>query len=569
MADSDFLTEGNVFSKDRRLDKLLQTVVKEVKSFAEDQIRQIKSSAEIGLALSVKTDINALFEKIVDQARTLSNADGGTLYTLNAEGDHLCFCILQNASMGIRMGGNSGFEITLPDVPLYFDGDPSNPNYSNVASHVAITGEIVNIHDVYDYEGFDFSGTRNYDKTIGYQSKSMLVIPLKNHEDRIIGVLQLLNAQDPETGKVVPFSHEYEDLILSLASQAAVALTNTQLIKELRELFIAFIESIATAIDKKSPFTGDHIRRVVDLSMLIARRIDDADEGPFKNVHFTDDELEEFRLAAWMHDVGKITTPEHLVNKATKLEGISDRFELIETRFHLIGKTIENAALHQRLALLENGGASNDDLQRLNEKVMAELKLLDDDLAFIKACNTPSEFMSDEMLERLREISNKRYLFYGKKYPYLKQEELVNLSIRKGTLNAEERKVIEGHAMMTYEILRRLPLPRHLKNLPLYAAGHHLKVNGEGYPEELRMADLPLQSRIMAVADVFEALTAKDRPYKKAMSLSQALDILGRMKDDGHIDPDIYTLFIQSRIFQEYAVKELAVEQIDYSLPKI
>lgn len=549
----------NRLSQDPRLDKLLKTVVSEVKLYAEDQIRHIKMGADIGNALSVHSDINILFEKIVDHARAMSNADGGTLFTMDKERKNIQFRILQNMSMGIRMGGTSDYEITLPDIPLYIEGER---NYSNVASYVAITGKTVNIADMYDYKGFDFSGTRRYDQTTGYQSKSLLVTPLKDHENKIIGVLQLLNAQDPQTGRVVRFSPEYEEMIKSLASQAAVALTNTTLIQELKNLNHAFIESIATAIDEKSRYTGHHIRRVVDLTMMIAKKINQTAEGPLANIVFTEDQMEELRLAAWMHDVGKITTPEAVINKATKLETIFDRICQVRTRFQLIAASIENKYLRKKIEIM-NRETDKEELEILDLELEKELESLKTDLNFIEKCNESAEFMGEEDKERIAEIAGKRYALGDVKHPYLEDDEVKNLCIRRGTLTEEERDVIETHAKMTLKILEKIPFPSRLENVPIYAAGHHLKPDGSGYPRELRTKELPIQSRIMAIADIFEALTARDRPYKKPMQLSKAVRILGFLKKDNHIDSDIFNLFIESGLYKIYARNELDPAQID------
>ena len=552
-------------SEDKRLDKLLQSVLREVKLYAEDQIKHITQLTQIGLALSAERNISKLLEIIVDEARDLSNADAGTLYIIDNDQQQLRFEILQNESMNTRMGGTSGVEITLPPVRLYIDG---NPNHSNVSSYTALTGETVNIPDVYEAEGFDFTGPRKYDAATGYRSKSMLVIALRNHENEIIGVLQLLNAQLPETDEVVAFSTEYVDLIASLASQAAVALTNTQLIQDLKNLLYSFIKSIAAAIDEKSPYTGGHINRVVDLTLMIANKISDIEDGKFKEVHFNEDEIEELRLAAWMHDVGKITTPENVVDKATKLEAIVDRIEHVETRYHLIMRTTENEYLQKKLSILENGKPGEGEpvklkMDRLDQELAATVQTLRDELEFIKICNSPGEFMGDEKIERVREIAQKTYTLDGETHNHLSDDEVENLCIRKGTLTDDERKIIENHAEMTFKILSELPFPRKLANVPEYAGGHHEKLDGTGYPRRLDENELPLQSRIMAIADIFEALTARDRPYKEPMKLSQAIKILGFMKKDRHIDPDILDLFIESELYKEYAEKEMRPEQVD------
>jgi len=263
---------GKQFSNNERLNRLLNNVVQEVQAFAETQISRIQRLTEIGIALSAEKDINKLLDMIVDEAMNITNADAGTLYIVDNDFDNLRFEILKNRTLNTSIGGTSGTEINLPPVPLRIDGEE---NHANVSSYAALTGEMVNIADVYEAEGFDFSGPMDYDRQSGYRSTSMLVIPMKNHDGEIIGVLQLLNAQNFETGEVIPFGGENVNLIISLASQAAIALENAELIYSLKELFEAFIKSIATAIDEKSPYTGGHIRRVTELTMMIAARVND------------------------------------------------------------------------------------------------------------------------------------------------------------------------------------------------------------------------------------------------------------------------------------------------------
>ncbi|MFC1878145.1 HD domain-containing phosphohydrolase [Thermodesulfobacteriota bacterium] len=525
--------------------------------------RHLKEVTRIGAALSVEKNIHKLLEMIVDEAKSLTNADAGTLYILDKEKQALQFQILQTDAMGVRLGGTSGAEINLPDVPL-FDSQ-GKPNHANVSSYAALTGEVINIPDVYDAEGFDFSGTRGYDKSTGYRSKSMLVLAMQNHENETIGVLQLLNAQDLETKEVISFSPDYIDLVVSLASQGAVALTNTQLIQNLTDLFYAFIKSIATAMDEKSPYTGGHITRVVDLTMMIAKAINDTGKAPFQNTCFSDDEMEELRLAAWMHDVGKITTPEFIVDKATKLQTFFDRIEFVETRFDLIAASIENSCLKRKLELSAKGKLDPEMNSRLDQDMSEQLATVASDFDFIRAINQSVEFMDDDKLENLQQIAKKTYHMNGRPYPYLTEDELTNLSVRKGNLTKEERKIIENHAELTFKMLNELPFPKKHAMVAEYAAGHHEKLDGSGYFRHLSKNELPLQSRIMAVADIFEALTAKDRPYKKPMKLSQALEILSFLKKDGHIDPDIHDLVTSSDLLLEYAKAFMNPDQIDHA----
>ena len=550
---------------DKKLGRLLEKVVREVRSYAEYQLERIGNLTSIGLALSGEKNIGRLLEMIVDEARRIANADAGTLYILDKKENCLRFQILQNDTMNIRKGGISGEAIDdLPSVPLY-DAD-GHPNHANVSSYVALTGKRIAIADVYEASEFEFSGTRKYDSATGYRSRSMLVIPMADHENRIIGVLQLLNATDPESGEVVSFLPESVDLVASLASQAAVALTNARLIEDLQKLFDSFIRSIATAIDEKSPFTGGHIARVVTLTMDIARAINESDRDCFKDVRFSPDELEELRIAAWMHDIGKITTPEHLVSKTNKLEGIFDRIELLETRFALIQQVFENECLKRKIEILQSGEAAacrDQSFDQLNADLQRKITDLANDLDLLRRINSDKQQANEQTVVHVAGIAQKTFPLDGREQPYLTAEEKECLSILRGNLLESERKIIEHHAEMTRRITRELPFPERLARVPEYAAGHHEKLDGSGYPAGLKAADIPIQSRIIAVADVFEALTARDRPYKGPMTVSQALKILGFMKKDGHIDPDIYDLFVDKKLYLAYSEKELDGKQME------
>jgi len=559
------MDESKAHLHDEQLKKLLKTVYDEVQAFAALQTNSLRRLSQIGIALSAEKNINKLLEMIVDGAREFTHADAGTLYIVDEENKVLNFEIIQNDTLNIRIGGANSGKVELPAVPLEVDGQP---NRSNVSSFCAITGEIVNIPDVYETKEFDFTGPRKYDEQTGYRSQSMLVIPLKNHENDIIGVLQLLNAKDSDTNEVIPFAAEYTDLISSLASQAAIALENAQLIEGLKKLFDSFIQGIATAIDEKSPYTGGHIRRVTEITMMIANKINETREGKFTKIKFSEDELEELRIAAWLHDVGKITTPEYVADKATKLETIFDRINLVNTRFDLIIAEAENEFLKQKIQLLEKEKVDKKEMEQLEERHRERIKDLQAEREFIAKCNSPGEYVSDDKIKLLGMIAEKTFQFNGKEGKYITEEELKNLQIRKGTLTPEERKVIENHVLMSIKILEKLPFPKKLKHVPEYAGGHHEMLDGSGYPYGLTAEKLPLQARIMAIADIFEALTAKDRPYKRPMKLSQTIEILNSLRHNNKIDPDIYDLFVGSDLFKEYAKRELNPEQIDMDLSK-
>jgi HD-GYP domain len=521
---------------------------------------RLQHLTEIGLALSGEQNRDRLLEMIVGLARSITNADAGTLYIVDEKGRNLDWVVMQNDTMGVRLGGTSGNPITLPPVRLYTAEGAEN--HANVSSHVALTREVVNIPDVYFAEGFDFTGTRRYDAGTGYRSQSMLVIPMQNHEHEIIGVLQLLNAKDRASGAVIAFSPDGLASVESLATQAAVALTNTQLINGLKALLYSFMQSIAAAIDAKSPYTRGHIDRVVDLTMRIAETINAQTDGPYKDVRFDENEMEELKLAAWMHDVGKITTPVHVVDKATKLEAIIDRLEMIRTRFKFIGKAIQ-AELLEKLLEMAGGGASRAEMFALTEEMEQRRQALEADLEFIVSCNKPGEFMSDERIARVKEIAARSYRDGDQELPWLTENEVMNLCIRKGTLTDAERKIIEDHTVVTIDMLTRLPFPKRLARVPEFAGAHHEKLDGTGYPNHIGGDALSLQARILAVADVFEALTAKDRPYKEPMKLSQAMKIMGFMVKDHHVDPEVFGLFQSAGVFMDYAQAHLDPSQMD------
>ncbi|RKY46919.1 MAG: metal-dependent phosphohydrolase [Candidatus Neomarinimicrobiota bacterium] len=513
----------------------------------------IKTLSSIGAALSSEHNLPRLLQMILEQARKFTNADGGTLYLVGDNKKTLLFAIVQTDSLNIRMGGTSGNPINWPPLQLY--NEHGEPNHAMVSCHVALTGKTVNIPDVYYVEGFDFSGTRAFDKNTGYRSKSMLVVPMKDHEDETIGVLQLINAIDPSTGKVVPFTEADEELILCLASQAAVAINNARLIKDLENLFEAFIRVIATAIDEKSPYTGGHIERVAELTMMIARKVNEVNYPPFDKVSFTEDELKELRIAAWMHDIGKIVTPEYVVDKSTKLETIYDRINEIWWRYEVLKKEVLlKKAAEKCRALPEN---------LLNKEVKEILKTYEEEYEFLRKCNTGGEFLKEEDKKKILEIAQRQIDLNDKKVNLLNEDEVKNLCISRGTLTDDERKIINNHVLVTIKMLSQLPYPKKLKRIPEIAGAHHEKLDGSGYPRRLKGKELSLQARILALADIFEALTAKDRPYKKAKKLSEAMRIMNFMAKDNHIDPDLFSIFVKEKIYLKYAKKHLHPWQID------
>ncbi len=511
--------------------------------------KHFKHLTEISIALSKEKNRDKLLEMILLEAKNISNADGGTLY-MKENNNEIHFEIVMTDSLGIHMGGTSKTPVTFPNLKLVDKEGKVNNN--QIATHVAVTGNTINIPDAYEAEGFDFSGTRAFDKTTGYRSKSFLTVPLKNHEDEIIGVLQLLNARTSNKKTIIPFERDVEEIVQALASQAAITLTNKNLVKDLRTLFESFIKVIAGAIDKKSPYTGGHCQRVPVLTMAIAEAVNKADYGIYKDVHLSQAELYELHIASWLHDAGKVTIPEYVVDKATKLETIFDRIENIKYKFEILKKDAQISSLE---------GADID----LNETV----RILDEELAFLENVNIGGEFMSIEDIDRVLTISKREFSYGGKSKPLLDINEVMNLTIRKGTLNDEERQIISSHVTATIDMLEQLPYPKNLKNVPEIAGGHHEKMDGTGYPKGLFKEQMSVQAKMMAIADIFEALTAQDRPYKKGKTLCEALEILVSMRNNNHIDPELFNIFIKEEIYMEYANKFLPPDQIDEVHPDI
>ncbi|HYN13002.1 MAG TPA: GAF domain-containing protein, partial [Burkholderiales bacterium] len=419
---------------------------------AEDLVLRLEQLNAIGASLSAERDIDRLLEAILTAAKTITRADGGTLYRLTDD-QTLRFEIVRTSSLRYYLGGTTGNPVPFYPIQLYRDG---KPNHSMVAAYSALTGKTVNIADAYAADGFDFSGTRAFDSKTGYRSKSFLTVPMRNHENEIIGVLQLINAQDPRSGEIGAFSASDQRLTESLASQAAIALTNRMLINQLEQLFESFINLINTAIDEKSPYTGGHCQRVPMLTMLLAEAVNETKEGPLKDFSMSDKDRYELKIAGLLHDCGKVTTPVHVVDKATKLETIYDRVHLIDTRFEVLKRDAELQALRNRISFLEQGKrmeAAEED-KRLRER----LRELDDDRKFLHACNIGGERMRDEDIDRVRRIAKRRWRdVSGHDADFLTDDEVKNLTIRAGTLTEEERKVINHHIVATIRMLEALP----------------------------------------------------------------------------------------------------------------
>ncbi|OUS37417.1 phosphohydrolase ['Osedax' symbiont bacterium Rs2_46_30_T18] len=520
--------------------------------------QNLSKLTDMAISLSAEQDNDLLLEKILNSAKEIANADGGTIYTLKDE-KFLQMDIVKNDSMSISLGGSSSQKSTFPPLPLYSEN--GEPNKQNVVTCAIHEDKIIDIKDRHEDSRYDFSGAQRFDESTGYNSISFLTIPMKDHKGDTIGALQLINALD-ENANIIPFSHQIATLVKALASQAAITLTKKNLVDELELFFESFIEILAGLIDEKSPYTGGHCRRVPELTIMLTEAIHATQDGPLEDFYMTEDDRYELKIAAWLHDFGKITTPEYVVDKATKLETIFDRVHLIDSRFETVRRDLEISQLKQQLTAAKNHVSLSNDISQQYKKSLARVSI---DQAFIRTHNSGAEFMTEEDQDRVIEIADRYQItdYQGEKKNILSADEIENMQISRGTLNASERKIINKHIVVTIDVLKGLKLPKHLKNVPEIAGGHHERMDGKGYPYGLTKEQMSVQTRAMGIADIFEALTASDRPYKKAKTITDSLMIMKRMKDTGHIDPDIFDIFIRNEIYLEYADKFLMAEQID------
>ncbi|MGR6874061.1 HD domain-containing phosphohydrolase [Pseudomonas sp. HK3] len=539
----------------------IEPLIMSLATFAASAIenRTISDSQKaLLIELAATEDTEEIIERILDEAINLTHSEGGTLYLTQSDNSgevsKLKFEIIKNDILNIKMGGKQGVPIPFPPLEL-FEQDGSENNHI-VAAYSANSKQVVNIDDVYCSEQFDFSGAREFDKQTNYRTQSVLTFPLLNHQQEVIGVLQLINARPPDSEKIIPFSDRYIPLLKGLALYAAIALNNQILVQDLKNLLDAFVKTIAKAIDAKSPHTSGHCQRVPLLMELIA----DAackDDSLFKDFNLSEEEWYELRVSAWMHDCGKLATPDSVLEKSTKLHKMRDGIELVEARFTSLKQKLE-------IDYLKACIKSPDEEKAHKAKFDTALNEIESDLECVRTSNKGGEFMSEDAKAKIEKIAKLKWPdISGTLQPMLSEDEIYNLCIERGTLNAEERQIINNHMTVTIDMLEGLPFPKQLKRVPEYAGGHHEKMNGSGFPRGLTREQMSIPARMMAIADIFEALTAKDRPYKDPMKISLSLNIMHRMVDDEHIDPDIYELFVQSRVWEKYAKRVLSPDQID------
>lgn len=517
----------------------------------------LRHLVDISIRLTTEKDSSKLLNEILQVLMSVANADAGSIYSIT-DNKQLKFETVINKTLGLHLRGDEDSPIDFPNIDLFIDG---KENETAIVAHAVNSGKYINIPDVYAALPFDMSAARNMDSLTGYRTKSMLTIPLKDHVDDIIGVIQLINVKG-ENDEIIPFSEELVTLTRSFASLGAISLTNSTLIKGMEELFTTFAETIAMAIDEKSPHTGGHCKRVPALTLMLADAVHDSNKGPLASFTMSEADRHELNVAGWLHDCGKIATPDHIMEKSTKLETIFDRIKYIDAKFEVVKRDL-NISYQQEIisALKQNKPIEVKQLERLLD---TELKQLSLDRALLKRINVGGEFLGENELNEIQKIANKYTLeINGKTMPLLNDDEVENLSIRRGTLTQAEHDVMKRHMDVTKNILDALPFPKHLSNVSEYALGHHEKLDGTGYPRGLTKDQMSVPARLMAITDIFEALSAVDRPYKKAKPVSECLNILGIMVNNNHLDADIFAVFIESEVYKKYIIEFANPEQLD------
>ncbi|MGE0352622.1 MAG: HD-GYP domain-containing protein [Gemmatimonadales bacterium] len=504
---------------------------------------------EIGISLTTEKDYNTLLDQILYQARRITASDAGSLYLVESdEAGHkqLRFKLTQNDSR--------------PDIPFVEFTMPID--HASLAGYAAAEGEVLAFDDVYDLPaGVVYSFNRSFDERYGYRTKSMLVIPMQNHAGEVIGVVQLINrkrsaadrlATPEEADRVVlPYSPHMIKLGKSLAGQAGVALENSQLYEEIERLFEGFVRAAVTAIEQRDPTTSGHSERVAGLTVGLARVVDRLDTGPYRLVQFSAEQVRELRYAGLLHDFGKVGVREKVLVKQNKLYPAD--LQLIEQRHAFLLRSVQWRYQTERAEYLEAHGRQgyDDFLRRLNARLEEEQATLARFLSVVHESNRPT-VLAEGNFEALQEFAERRYQdVAGTELPYLTPDEVRYLSIRKGTLDDTERLEIESHVNHTFDFLRDIPWTRNLKGIPDIAQGHHEKLDGSGYPRGVRAPDIPIQTRMMTISDIYDALTAKDRPYKRAVPWERALDIMTDEVRGGMLDRGLFEVFVEAKVFEE------------------
>jgi HD-GYP domain-containing protein (c-di-GMP phosphodiesterase class II) len=538
--------------------------------------REIHELNQIGMALSAEHDPQKLLELILTKSREFTSSDAGSVYLVEdveeRQHESLLYAPGQNGAALPEDAPQERLRFKLAQndtVAVSFREATVEINEHSVAGYVALTGEIVNIEDAYHLpRGVPYSINRRFDEDSGYRTKSILAVPIRNQKEKIIAVLQLINAKrdrrarldsaDAVEEQVIPYSPRQQEIVLSLAGQAAVSLENSQLYDSIQRLFEGFVRASVSAIETRDPATSGHSFRVANLTVALAEAVDRAETGAYKNVRFSHDQMREIRYASLLHDFGKVGVREEVLVKAKKL--YPAQLEMIKQRFWLVRRTVENESLQSKVKyLLEKGREEYLAAQQKFDSALAgQLREIDEYLQAVIWANEPT-VLPEGNFDKLLQVSKLQYEdFEGRKRPVLTPDEVHLLSIRQGSLDDEERVQIESHVLHTVSFLQQIPWTNELRNIPEIARGHHEKLNGTGYPYKLSAPEIPVQTRMMTISDIFDALAAADRPYKKAVSIERALEILELSVKDGELDAGLFDIFLSARIFDRWKVEPRA-----------
>lgn len=540
-------------------------------------------------SLITDEDYNVIIEKVMRVARRMCDADGCFF-----------FSVTDNKFMNLEYSRINSLNLDLVGTenmayfPSVFLPESKSKTRKTPAEFCALNREIINTPNIFQTSDIDTSQIARFDENNNYSTVSVLAIPLIDRKENLIGVAQFINALDTN-GKIISFTTEIQKILLSVCRLITISLENKTLREAYSQLLESFIEVLARAIDAKSPYTGMHCQRVPIIARLLATAAVSETSGPLKDFEMSADDWYTLHIASWLHDCGKVTTPEYIVDKATKLETIYNRIHEIRNRFEILRRDAHIEYLQKRLNNI-------DSKQHLQAEFVARVKQLEDDFAFVARCNTGDIALTAEDTARLDEISRQQFTRYFNRmlglswaerdniedsellsnparenllqnrpdqvFGQYDHGELHNLEVESGTITAEEREKINEHIVVTIDMLKALPFPKELSKVVEYAGAHHERIDGHGYPNGLTGDQMSIPAKIMAIADIFEALTANDRPYKEPKKLSEVLTIMQEMKNSGHIDPDLYEVFIRNRVYQDYAGQYIDAVQIDEINPE-
>jgi HD-GYP domain-containing protein (c-di-GMP phosphodiesterase class II) len=509
--------------------------------------REQQQLNEIGVALSSERDINALLTLILKKAREITGADAGSLYLVDEDASRhrrLRFMLTQNDSVEFPFK-----EFTLPLAE------------DSMAGYTALRGEVLNFADAYNLpKGLPFHFNDRYDRDSGYRTKSLLTLPMRNAKGEVLGVLQLINLKRDSAAKLLnesdiakqvqSFPERSVQLALSLASQAAVAYENRKLYQEIETLFEGFVQAAVTAIEQRDPTTSGHSLRVATYTQAFAETVDSAATGPYSDTHFDAEQMKELRYAALLHDFGKVGVREEVLVKAKKL--YPTQLDLLKQRFDYIRKDLEAGMVRRKLQMFieRDRGDALSEIARLSEDFEQRLARLEEYLQFIVETNEPT-LLEEGKFRKLRDIAHHSYIdTKGIEHPYISPNEVRLLSIPKGSLDDAERLQIESHVVHTFNFLSQIPWTKELSRVPEIARAHHEKLNGTGYPYKLRGDEIPLPTKLMTICDIFDALTASDRPYKRAVPIDRALGILEASVRAGEVDRELFNIFRESKVYE-------------------